>query len=79
MKQRHWIVLTIIVLVAVLCCGIAMAEIVQTGTCGAEGDNLTWTLDNAGVLTIAGTGDMKNFDSNADEWTNIGTVSRIVI
>ena len=35
------------------------AGIVDSGTCGAEGDgsNLTWTLDSEGVLTISGSGD----------------------
>ena len=34
-----------------------IAEIVDSGTCG---DNLTYTLDSNGVLTISGTGDMQN-------------------
>jgi len=37
------------------------ASIVASGTCGAEGDNLTWTLDDAGTLTISGEGAMKNY------------------
>ena len=32
--------------------------VVASGSCGAEGDNLTWTLDNNGLLTISGTGAM---------------------
>ena len=32
------------------------------GTCG---DNLTWTLDDAGTLTISGTGTMKAYDEKA--------------
>lgn len=32
--------------------------VVASGSCGAEGDNLTWTLDNNGLLTISGTGEM---------------------
>ena len=42
----------------------AHAEIVDSGTCGAEGDgsNLTWTLDDKGTLTISGSGAMKNYD-----------------
>ncbi len=34
------------------------AEIIASGTCGAEGDNLTWTLDAVGLLTISGEGEM---------------------
>ena len=33
-------------------------EIVDSGVCG---ENLTWTLDSNGLLTISGTGDMDNF------------------
>jgi len=33
---------------------------VYNGTCG---ENLTWTIDSAGTLTISGTGDMDNFMS----------------
>jgi len=35
----------------------------DSGTCGAEGDNLTWELDCDGVLTIRGTGAMKSYSS----------------
>lgn len=39
-----------------------------SGTCGAIGDNLTWTLED-GVLTISGSGDMHDFTSNdKPEW-----------
>ena len=36
----------------------ASKEIVESGT---SGDNLTWTLDNEGTLTISGTGEMTDF------------------
>ena len=38
--------------------------VVASGTCGAEGDgsNLTWALDSEGLLTISGTGAMKEYD-----------------
>ena len=39
----------------------AVATEIASGTCGAEGDNLTWTLDSDGVLTISGTGAMKDY------------------
>ena len=44
------------------------ADIVESGTCG---DNLTWTLDSEGTLTISGTGPMWDYDTelfpNEDE------------
>jgi len=42
---------------------LANAEIVDSGTCGMDGDNLTWTLDDEGILTISGTGEMANGSS----------------
>ncbi len=41
------------------------AEIVKSGTCG---DNLTWTLDSDGLLTIDGSGKMYNFTYNNTPW-----------
>ena len=38
----------------------AGAEIVDSGTCG---DNLTWEIDNEGLLTISGFGEM-----NSNPW-----------
>ena len=40
-------------------------EIVASGICG---DDLTWTLDTAGTLTISGTGDMYDFATHASPW-----------
>ncbi len=37
------------------------------GTCG---ENLTWTLDENGVLTISGSGDMYDFDSDNMPWAD---------
>ena len=51
----------------------AKAEIVSSGTCGeAGGNNLTWTLDDQGVLTISGTGNMADFDTSSSPapWGN---------
>lgn len=39
----------------------AGAEIIDSGTCGKNGDNVTWTLDSDGTLTIQGTGEMKDY------------------
>ena len=43
-------------LVGLLSTGAFAAETVDSGTCG---DNLTWTLDSDGVMTIAGSGEME--------------------
>ncbi len=63
MKRKCvWLVCTLAVLL--MCCflpGKAQAATVDSGICG---ENLTWTLDDQGTLTISGTGDM----SNGDPW-----------
>lgn len=52
---------------------IAGAE--SAGTCG---ENLTWTLDDAGTLTISGTGDM--YDEPETRWKALrNKITRIVI
>ena len=42
----------------------AADDVVASGTCG---DNLTWTLDSEGTLTISGTGEVSNFVFLADK------------
>ena len=44
------------------------ATVVASGTCGADGDNLRWTLDGKGTLTISGTGKMKDFFEGGAPW-----------
>ena len=65
----------------------------SSGTCGANGSNLTWTLDDEGTLTISGTGAMKNYDhtylgENAPRYVSTapwgtynrqGTIKRVII
>ena len=41
------------------------AVAIASGTCG---ENLTWTLDDAGVLTISGTGAMEEYESGSIPW-----------
>ena len=36
-------------------------KIIQSGFCGKYGNNLTYTLDENGILTISGNGDMDNY------------------
>ncbi len=50
------------------------AEIVDSGTCGAQGDNLTYTLDSDGVLTISGRGQMAD-----NVWKDTVNVKKLII
>lgn len=43
-------------------------ELMSTETSGACGDNLTWTLDDEGTLTISGTGDMWDSEDVNNQW-----------
>ena len=38
------------------------ASVVDSGSCGKNGDNVTWKLTSDGTLTISGTGDMADFE-----------------
>ena len=59
------------------------AAVVDSGNCGVNGDNVTWTLDDEGTLTISGTGAMAGFGfSSADSipWKDyINSIKTIVI
>ena len=64
MKKRLLSFVLVVLMIASLLPATALAaDIVDSGTCGAEGDgsNLTWTLDSEGLLTIGGTGAMKGY------------------
>ena len=56
------------------------AEITASGTCGAQGDNLTWTLDDEGTLTISGTGMMPSmYDPGVDNpWSQYSASIKMV-
>ena len=52
------------------------AEVVDSGTCG---ENLTWTLDNSGTLTISGEGPMENYYFNPPWNDQRESIKRVVI
>ena len=71
MKKRLLsFVLAVLMIASLLPATALAADVVASGTCGAEGDgsNLTWTLDSEGLLTISGTGAMKDYDNNSALW-----------
>ena len=63
-KRLLSFVLAVLMIASLLPATALAAGIVDSGTCGAEGDgsNLTWTLDSEGVLTISGSGAMHDYD-----------------
>ena len=55
MRSLKWVVV-LSILMFVLCCGMTSA-----GASGSCGDNMTWVLDDDGVLTISGEGWMYSY------------------
>jgi len=55
----------------------AANDVVASGTCG---DNLTWTLDEEGILTISGTGYMESFYLSVAPWYDFKeSISTVII
>ncbi len=56
----------------------ASAEVVRSGKCG---ENVNWSLDDKGVLTIRGTGDMYDYDDdeNFSPWYGNTDITLVVI
>lgn len=56
------------------------ATVVETGDCG---DNVKYSLDSDGVLTISGSGNMKNFNHNTASYTspfrNNSSIKKVII
>ena len=68
MKQRL-IVCIAAVMLALMHGVCTYAAVIDSGKCG---DNVTWSLDDNGLLTISGTGDMYDYDGgNRVPWYNM--------
>lgn len=77
MKKR----IVLLSLLAALCClftvSVAAADAPTSGTCG---ENLTWTLDGAGTLTISGTGEMEDYEwSGGHPWRDSRSEIKAVV
>ncbi len=77
MKQKKLLTFMVII-IGMLVFGVLNVSAESSGTCG---DNLTWTLNDSGTLTISGSGSMTNFDFNsfAPWYSNIYSITNIVI
>lgn len=71
MKKRCFVFLVALWICAALIPAGRAGEVIDSGHCGADGDgqNLSWTLDADGTLTISGTGNMWNWtDDSPAPW-----------
>ena len=57
------------------------SEVIASGECGAQGDNLTWTLTTDGTLTISGEGEMDNWihESRTPWYEHFNQITAVVI
>lgn len=81
MKRKKLPVLMFLFVVVLLLClwqapTAEAATIVDSGICG---DNITWTLDDEGTLTISGTGPMENWSLWGSPWYNNTSIKTVVI
>ena len=54
-------------------------KLIDSGTCGVDGDNLKWEFYLDGTLVISGTGKMKNYSSNVEcPWYNYSSYIKTV-
>ncbi|MBQ6020932.1 MAG: leucine-rich repeat protein [Clostridia bacterium] len=51
---------------------------IAKGECGAEGDNLTWTLTDDGTLTVSGAGNMADYDEFDSPWRGLNVKTAII-
>ena len=76
-------ILAVLLICTLLPTFVFAADIVASGTCGAQGDNLAWTLDSDGTLTISGTGEMHDYNyynlDNRTPWVDYNEQIKTVI
>ena len=61
MKKRLLSIIIAVCMIFTMLPAAALADKTASGNCGANGDNVKWTLKN-GVLTISGKGEMAEYD-----------------
>lgn len=55
----------------------ALADKTASGNCGANGNNVKWTLKN-GVLTISGKGEMADYEIMDTPWYGLDVTSAVI-
>ena len=81
MKKKLLSILLVLNLMLALVPAAFAADIVDSGTCGAEGDgsSVTWTIDKNGVLTVTGTGAITSDAMQIRQLSNRSDVTSAVI
>ena len=69
MKRKLLILLAAFIVMLALP-AVANAQIIDSGSCGVGGNNVAWTLDDEGTLTISGEGDMAEFGLSSAPWSD---------
>jgi len=54
------------------------SDVVASGNCGAQGDNVTWSLSEGGVLTISGKGAMADYPFSEEDWESVAPWSDFI-
>lgn len=81
MKAKRFLSFLLSITLILSSCPVAMAAtVVASGDCGALGDNVTWSLDSDGTLTVSGNGEMKDYYNSHAPWeSNRANIKKIVI
>lgn len=70
--RKFKMILFAVCLLCLLSCSSALAatDVIASGDCGANGDNVTWELTADGVLTISGSGEMKDYSTHCEIYSD---------
>ena len=80
MKKSISLLGAVVCLCLVVCALSGRASAAVTMESGQCGENLTWTLDDTGTLTISGTGEMLNYNRNTMPWKgHLESITSVVI
>ena len=80
MKKFLSMLAVLTVCICALVISASAATVVDSGNCGASGDNVTWKLDSDGVLTISGEGAMADYSrANAPWYSARKNITEVII
>ena len=69
----------VILLVLMVLCIIGVLTVASATSSGWCGNNVTWTLDDDGLLTISGTGQMRSYGQNESPFSIFNHIPKVVI